>query len=340
MSRDKVTGIYKITNKVNGKMYIGQSLDIYSRWTHHIWCGRKGNVEKHTSPIYNAIRKYGIENFIFEIIEVVNDASLLNDKEIMYISKFNTYVHSENANGYNCTLGGGLDNSAETRYKISKNRVYVFGSENKSSKPVIFDGKEYGSVSELCKTFNFEIDRIRSYLNGSRRMTMEYYVLGMRYKDKNMNEYECAYGRGFEDKVIWLDGKTFESSVTCSKYCDIPARTLRNWLIGHRRMPKEFYDRGLRYDYLDMSFYEYQDDVVKPVSNGNNSRNPVRLYCDNKIFNSKKQFSDYYNVPYSTVNEWIDKNNVNERFEKLGLKKITNEEEIELIKNKKISYIE
>lgn len=60
-----MTGIYKITNLVNGKMYIGQAVDIEERWIRH---KRDWKIDK-TKVLYKAIRKYGIENFSFEIIE-------------------------------------------------------------------------------------------------------------------------------------------------------------------------------------------------------------------------------------------------------------------------------
>ena len=64
----KISGIYKITNQVNGKVYIGQSIDIHRRWNDER--SRARNQEtKEISAIYSAMNKYGIENFTFEIIE-------------------------------------------------------------------------------------------------------------------------------------------------------------------------------------------------------------------------------------------------------------------------------
>lgn len=81
------TGIYKITNKINNKSYIGQSVHIEIRWREHI---RKGNL------IHKAIKKYGVNNFTFEILEEckINE---LNEKEEYYIKKYNTII----PNGYN-----------------------------------------------------------------------------------------------------------------------------------------------------------------------------------------------------------------------------------------------
>ena len=93
---DKETGIYKITNKVNGKYYIGQSIDIYRRWEdekHFV------SVNKH---LQNAFKKYGFDNFSFEILEECSE-ELLNDREIYYISLLEA---TNNKKGYNMTFGG------------------------------------------------------------------------------------------------------------------------------------------------------------------------------------------------------------------------------------------
>ena len=63
-----MTGIYKITNLINNKIYIGQSVDIKKRWaTHKRQAFIKG--KEYDKYLYRAIRKYGIDNFSFEIIE-------------------------------------------------------------------------------------------------------------------------------------------------------------------------------------------------------------------------------------------------------------------------------
>lgn len=83
------TGIYKITNLINGKIYIGQSVHIERRWQEHCQPSTK-------SMISNAIKKYGKENFSFQIIEEC-PIEKLNEKEAFYIKQFN----SLSPNGYN-----------------------------------------------------------------------------------------------------------------------------------------------------------------------------------------------------------------------------------------------
>lgn len=105
-------GIYKITRKDTGQCYIGQSYNIERRWREH--CYNKKN-----SYIDNTIRKYGKENFDFQIIcELEKDDDLLNAMEEYYIWKYNTY---KDKNHYNLTPGGDFNpmNVPEIAAKIS-----------------------------------------------------------------------------------------------------------------------------------------------------------------------------------------------------------------------------
>lgn len=64
ISETPILGIYSVTNKINGKIYIGQSIDIERRWQQHKYSN--GNI-----ILRNAIKKYGIDNFEFKILEKI-----------------------------------------------------------------------------------------------------------------------------------------------------------------------------------------------------------------------------------------------------------------------------
>jgi group I intron endonuclease len=87
--------IYKIENKINGKLYIGQSVDPKRRFRAH----KSRAINNEISPLYCAIRKYGIENFELSILEWTED---YNKREIEIIKKENSIV----PNGYNLSHGG------------------------------------------------------------------------------------------------------------------------------------------------------------------------------------------------------------------------------------------
>ena len=84
--------IYRISNLINGKIYVGKSKNPKVRWRQH-----KSHSKKRNTKLYYAMRKYGIENFLFEVLEECNE-NTINDKEIYYISSLNPY--------YNMTAGG------------------------------------------------------------------------------------------------------------------------------------------------------------------------------------------------------------------------------------------
>lgn len=104
--------IYKLTNKINGKPYIGQSTedDINKRWDAY-----KRLDCKRQPKIYNALKKYGPENFLFEVIDNTDNQLHLDDLEILYVTQFDSIK-----NGYNCMPGGkGGKHSEESKKKMS-----------------------------------------------------------------------------------------------------------------------------------------------------------------------------------------------------------------------------
>lgn len=159
--------IYKITNKLNNKCYIGQTIKKpEKRFQQH-----KNNYNKSYFSqlvLYKAFNKYGIENFDFEVIEEV-DNSLLNDKEKYWIEYYDSYF-----NGYNSTLGGrlvelynwdiddiiekymilksaravakaiGCDHSS-IDHILNQNKIYRFTIAEQKSRPVILikDNEKY-----------------------------------------------------------------------------------------------------------------------------------------------------------------------------------------------------
>ena len=91
--QEKISGIYLWTNIINDKKYVGCSADIYSRWGKHVQMAIWGIKRK----FYNAIRKYGIENFKKEIIEILPPIKkILKDREDYYIDFYDSIK-----NGYN-----------------------------------------------------------------------------------------------------------------------------------------------------------------------------------------------------------------------------------------------
>ena len=97
--------IYKITNKINQKFYIGQTVKERptDRFSQHKYLARHPEQEhgNSISLLHQSMAKYGVDNFTFEIIEQVDDDKL-NEREQYWIKELNSFVPS----GYNLTKGG------------------------------------------------------------------------------------------------------------------------------------------------------------------------------------------------------------------------------------------
>lgn len=109
-------GIYKITNKINGKCYVGQSNDIQRRINEHIWAGDKTRV-----LVDKAIKKYGKEAFDYEILEICS-LDQLNEKETYWIEKCEAIEK-----GYNLSKGGAQQSIGENngRAKLTEEDVKI-----------------------------------------------------------------------------------------------------------------------------------------------------------------------------------------------------------------------
>lgn len=148
----EASGIYMIQNMINGHAYIGQSVNIKDRIKHHhLHDYLNENNTQYNTKFYQALRKYGIDNFEIIILELCNKEEL-DKKEIYYIGKFNTFH-----NGYNSTEGGQFwtpnihSEETEEKRRITREKNKSLQSEN----------------HPRAKLSNDEVIRIRQrYING------------------------------------------------------------------------------------------------------------------------------------------------------------------------------
>lgn len=111
------SGIYKYTNLINGKVYIGQSQNLYKRFQDY----NKNRFSKHLG---RAIKKYGLENFNIEILESNIDLDKLNEREQYYMDLYNSYNHNF---GYNIAPIAGTTRGI----KLSQKQVEFLRNLNK-----------------------------------------------------------------------------------------------------------------------------------------------------------------------------------------------------------------
>ena len=203
--------IYKYTNLLNNKVYIGKTKNIENRKYQH----EHVTINKKTK-FGNALKKYKIINFKFEILKVIISDSilkldnLLNELESYYIIKYNSYNE-----GYNLTLGGdgfiGYKHSNETIIKIkqSKQNMSTF-TKNKISNSMMGDknhrfGKSLNTLHKknLIESRNIKIvqyDKLNNFIKEWDSLSQASKILGI---DKGHISNCCKNKRKTAGKFIW-----------------------------------------------------------------------------------------------------------------------------------------
>ena len=132
--------IYLYINNVNGKMYVGQTIDLHKRKLEHARCKDKNCL------LDKAIQKYGIENFTIKILlcfcttDCKKRTKLLNEKEVYWIDELHTFVAEYPNIGYNKTKGGG--GMYGFRHSWAKIHVNDYDSKEEWYKARYQEGKE------------------------------------------------------------------------------------------------------------------------------------------------------------------------------------------------------
>lgn len=144
-------GIYKFTNRINNKIYIGKANNLEERFKFHKRNYNNSNLQDYNTKFYRALRKYGFENFDYEILESNKywTEEILNQKEIEYIAK---YQATEDEYGYNIQKGG-----LNTAVSRKLNEKQILEIKNKLSTSVLTlqqIAKEYGVSDSMISMIN------------------------------------------------------------------------------------------------------------------------------------------------------------------------------------------
>ena len=146
--------IYCYTNKVNNKKYIGQTNNIERRKKQHLQDSLHNYDEaRYKQVFHSAIRKYGIDNFTFEILEECSNRQMANTQENFWINYYNTMT----PNGYNNSEG-----------KIVGVRKYNSILEQEQLQLLIQDLQNNVSMKEIAKTYGISYSYVSDINNGSR----------------------------------------------------------------------------------------------------------------------------------------------------------------------------
>lgn len=196
---NEICGIYKIENLINHHLYVGQSIDIKKRWREHKSGAFNENNKDYNMVIYKAIRKYGIENFEFSIIELC-DKDDLNDREVYWIEYYDSYT-----NGYNASKGG--DN-----YEHIGNIIELYDLEGNYV-------TEYPNMKEVSRNIHVSYSVVCQVVYG-RRLSAKGYQMKVKNSEKQISKYKSRQGGSIpvyqlndSDNVI----NTYESSYDAAR---------------------------------------------------------------------------------------------------------------------------
>ena len=184
--------IYKITNTINGKSYIGQTIqNVKERFYQH--CATKCSKAVSNMAIHRAIKKYGKSNFTVEVIEEIDSANL-NDRERYWIKYYNSYN-----NGYNSTKGG-QDGCKPFKYLDVESIIKEYNT-----------GKSLRTLGTIFKVDKQTIKDLLIRHNVELRTTRTY-KLSQKDRDKVLEDFASGLSRK-EIMIKWNISKSYLSQL-------------------------------------------------------------------------------------------------------------------------------
>ena len=193
--------IYKIINNINQKIYIGKtSSTIEKRFKEHCNDSKKERCGKR--PLYDAMNKYGIENFTVEKVEEVENDEIASEREIYWINKLRTYIGFNDCNGYNATLGG--DSKRIYNYQIIAKKYLELKNQKETAKYFQCDVE---TVKKACQENNIEIISSQQITKDAKKKCVKMYDL----ENNFIQEFETM-----KDAAIWV----IENKLTTSNKID------------------------------------------------------------------------------------------------------------------------
>lgn len=199
--------IYKFTNKKNGKHYIGQTNNLQKRYNGHKSESFNPKASGYWLPFHCAIRKYGIENFSFDILEEIMDGesqNFINEREQYFIQYYNSLKDN---NGYNVTIGGDGCPKPPLSYEEKLERSKLFtGKEIQDIQKRLLNDEEFDDIEKiyspkLKRTFLVNINTGTNFYNPDFNYPLKKNAKS-RFSQKEIQEIKTMIKQGLTYKTI------------------------------------------------------------------------------------------------------------------------------------------
>lgn len=163
--------IYKYTNKITGKHYIGQTNNLQKRFNGHKSEAFNPNASGYNLPFHCAIRKYGMDGFTYEVLEEIADGEsqdFIDEREKYFIKEYHSLTSE---NGYNLTIGGDGCPKPKLTYEEKLGRSKLFSEDEiRDIQQRLINDEEYDDIEsiyspKLKRTFLVNINTGTNFYN-------------------------------------------------------------------------------------------------------------------------------------------------------------------------------
>lgn len=294
--------VYKITNLINNKCYIGSSIRVEKRWRQHINSSKNINDKKYNYPLYQDFRKFGLENFTFEIIfDDFNSIYEMEDYEQKMIDKYNSLTpngynqtrmtHSNNILSENCQKHIQKISQKCAKVDINENILAVYVSYHDAARQNGYDGDDRAtSIRRVCK------GELSSF-NGDIYRDLDEYgqVISKQIKNHKGKKHIIGFKLDEPEKEIY-----FESISEAAKQLNTDRGSLSKCIQGVKRYSNikgyVFREIDIYGNIIDTSELTI-DDVIKEYE----KRHPII----EGVRHSIPEWCKIYNIKQATVNARI-----------------------------------
>ena len=228
--------VYKHTNKINGKSYIG----ITSRKPEDRW-GANGYKYQSQKSKYlcfsKAIQKYGWDSFTHEILftGLTKEDACKKEKELI------SFYNSKAPFGYNLTDGGEGTSGYEVSEEFKQRRSeLVANGNNPKARKVIYGDKIFETIDECASFLNVGRNKIVRWITGLTIIPEIHLKNNLRFADEPPNYKTSRKSNSYAKRKVLFDGKVYDSIKECAKEIGVSPNVLNSWLKGEKGIKKEY----------------------------------------------------------------------------------------------------